>query len=1063
MGDNNWKFQGSKEDQTQRISKSIFVTNFLEHFTAKDLWNVCIEYGIVIDVFIPFKKSKLVNDLLLFDSLRIHRNNSARPAKLNVGNASGSFAHVLKSGTQHIATTDHTSPAMVLDDSCFSERDVSMSLMGKVKDVTSLPNLYLILKKEGFRELNLTYLGGLWVLIDMDSEDAIEKIKKHTGVGSWFSVLKLACNSFVSDDRIIWISLEGLPLKVWSRNTFVKIASKWGDMVEWEISDDDNSLNCKVHWIRAKEMKAWSPFFHEGSTNSTNDEESEGEDARSLCGTKNDSDSNIERVSESSCMHEKDILYDNAKNTPSMEPISSEDPFGIYDILNKKTENVEQSKEEELKYPPGFTPNTEKMEEQYAKNEGANVEVENVTVKPISSKPNNSFSQGSVFSRDIYGLHKNKTGGSILEVLDEIVKVIQTMRYNMEALQETKMERMKLFTIKDLWGNFAFDYACSPSVGNSGGILCVWDPRLFVKDNVSSSDYFLAARGTWIPTSTKLLIISVYAPQELTEKRELWDYLRLMIDRWNGEYIILGDFNEVRSENKRFGSSFNIQGANAFNNFIALASLIDLSLEGYAFTWAQKLANKMSKLDHFLISKGVLSLFPSLSALCLDRHLSDHRPILMRELNVDYGLTPFRIFHSWFEMEGFDKVIEETWMNTNVEETNAIIKLKRKLQALKAAIKNWSSNAKSCSYKAKTTTQKKISDIDKLLDQGRSNEEILNTRAILLKELQDINTAEFVEMAQRAKIRWAIEGDENSKYFHGILKQKRSQLAIRGFLVDGEWIVDPSMVKNEFFTHFSNRFLKPISFRIRPIQLQANRLSVDQIKELECYVSQDEIKRAVWDCGTNKTPGPDGFSFEFFRRYWHFLEDDIIVAVKEFFSLGTFPNGCNVSFITLIPKIQDAKDLISEVQSAFITNRQILDGPFILNELLSWCKHKKLKAMLFKVDFEKAFDSVRWDYLDDLLKMFGFGNKWRGWINGCLKSAMGSVLVNGNPTSEFKFHKGLKHGDPLSPFLFIMIMESLHLSFRRVMDADLFYSISINNTLTISNLFYADDDVFVGK
>ncbi|GJU22777.1 UvrD-like helicase, ATP-binding domain, P-loop containing nucleoside triphosphate hydrolase [Tanacetum coccineum] len=179
MGDNNWKFQGYKEDQTQRISKSIFVTNFPEHFTAKDLWNVCIEYGKVIDVFIPFKKSQ--------------------------------------AGTQHIATTDHTSPDMVLDDSCFSERDVSMSLMGKVKDVTSLPNLYLILEKEGFRELNLTYLGGLWVLIDMDSQDAIEKIKKHTGVGSWFFVLKLACNSF--------------------------IASKWGDMVEWEISDDDSSLN----------------------------------------------------------------------------------------------------------------------------------------------------------------------------------------------------------------------------------------------------------------------------------------------------------------------------------------------------------------------------------------------------------------------------------------------------------------------------------------------------------------------------------------------------------------------------------------------------------------------------------------------------------------------------------------------------------------------------------------------------------------------------------------------------------------------------------------------------
>ncbi|GKE14006.1 RNA-directed DNA polymerase, eukaryota [Tanacetum coccineum] len=150
---------------------------------------------------------------------------------------------------------------------------------------------------------------------------------------------------------------------------------------------------------------------------------------------------------------------------------------------------------------------------------------------------------------------------------------------------------------------------------------------MFTKDHVSISDYFVALMGTWIPSSSKLLIISVYAPQELSEKRALWDYLHLLISRWDGETVLMGDFNEVRSEQERFGSVFNQQGANVFNNFITSNGLIDPPLDGYAFTWTHKSASKMSKLNRFLFSEGLLESFPHLSAICLDKHLSDHRPI----------------------------------------------------------------------------------------------------------------------------------------------------------------------------------------------------------------------------------------------------------------------------------------------------------------------------------------------------------------------------------------------------------------------------------------------------
>ncbi|GKA72771.1 RNA-directed DNA polymerase, eukaryota [Tanacetum coccineum] len=226
-----------------------------------------------------------------------------------------------------------------------------------------------------------------------------------------------------------------------------------------------------------------------------------------------------------------------------------------------------------------------------------------------------------------------------------------------------------------------------------------------------------------------------------------------------------------------------------------------------------------------------------------------------------------------------------------------------------------------------------------------------------------------------------------------------------------------------------------------------NTLSSDQRDDLEIEVSNEEIERAVWDCGIDKSPGLDGFTFGFYRRYWKIIESDVVAAVSFFFDQGVFPNGSNSSFIALIPKSSDANmvkdyrpisligslykiiakilanrlvnvlgNLVNEVQSAFVADRQILDGPFILNELLQWCKSKKKKSLIFKVDFEKAYDSVRWDFLDDVLKNFGFGERWCGWIRGCLKSARGSIIVNGSPTEEFQFYKGLKQGDPLLRF-----------------------------------------------
>ncbi|GJU12941.1 putative RNA-directed DNA polymerase, eukaryota, reverse transcriptase zinc-binding domain protein [Tanacetum coccineum] len=134
----------------------------------------------------------------------------------------------------------------------------------------------------------------------------------------------------------------------------------------------------------------------------------------------------------------------------------------------------------------------------------------------------------------------------------------------------------------------------------------------------------------------------------------------------------------------------------------------------------------------------------------------------------------------------------------------------------------------------------------------------------------------------------------------------------------------------------------------------------------------------------------------------------------------------------------------------------------MLSEIMSWYKKKKRNLMLFKVDFEKAFDTVSWKFLDHMLSSLGFGNKWHRWINVCLHSARASVLINGSPTSEFSIKRGLRQGDPLSPFLFIIVMEGLHIALKNAVSSGLIQGASIGESgYNISHLFYADDVVII--
>ena len=351
---------------------------------------------------------------------------------------------------------------------------------------------------------------------------------------------------------------------------------------------------------------------------------------------------------------------------------------------------------------------------------------------------------------------------------------------------------------------------------------------------------------------------------------------------------------------------------------------------------------------------------------------------------------------------------------------------------------------------------------------------------------------EEISWRQKSRELWLKDGDKNTGYFHKMANAHRRRNCLGKISINGKMIEKEADIKVGMIDAFKNLLSASSEWRPSLPDLSFNEIGIEVASKLEEVFSEEEIWTAISGLNGDKAPGPDGFPLAFWSFSWDFVKAEVLGFFKEFHEQGKFVRSINATFLVLIPKKQNVADLkdlrpislvgglykilakvlanrikrvmskvISPEQSAFVEGRQILDAVLIANEAVDTIIRRKESGIVCKLDIEKAYDHLSWEFLIQVLEKMGFGKRWVSWVKWCISTASFSILVNGSPAGFFQNSRGLRQGDPLSPYLFVIGMEALSRLLNRAVDGNFLSGSQIVGRdgvgSVISHLLYADD------
>ncbi|KAA3477129.1 reverse transcriptase [Gossypium australe] len=614
------------------------------------------------------------------------------------------------------------------------------------------------------------------------------------------------------------------------------------------------------------------------------------------------------------------------------------------------------------------------------------------------------------------------------------------------------------------------------AMSSKGGLSLGWKGNSLVSFK-SFSSFHIDVEIQDNDCSAKWRLTRFYGNLIERDRRESWNLLRQLIGDHNIPWIVLGDFNEITSSfEKRGGRLRSERQMLDFRMVLEECNLIDLGFIGRWFTWERgrvKVTNIRERLDHGVVTLNWMELFPNYQIEYLTHSFSDHCPLLLDTMGgsrIDQQHKE-RKFH--FEAKrclesSFEGLVRRWWEDTSESIPN-------KLEIMGHSLLKWSKLSSRVERRNRFQLEQRLG--------GLYSQDISDDVLAEIVEVQlDLNLEadkEELYWEQRARVNWLKNGDRNMSFFHKMAGQRH----FRGRIFE---VVDENGVRHsapEDMVKVASDYFVDL-FTASEMGLDEHLFSLVEKKVTNCmnesllkHFTKEDIWNAVKLMPPLKAPGVEGFSAIFFQRYWHIVGPEVSrycgqMEIGDINKTRIVPISLSNVVYKIIAKVLVNRmsdilgECINEAQGAFIPGRLISDNVLIVYEVLHSLKMKKSGKkghFALKLDISKAYDRVEWDFLARMMKALGFHVDWIVLIMRCVSSVSYSICFNGRDSEWFSPSRGLRQGDPLSPYLFLICAEGFSTLLEDAKQRGRMGGAPIGREkLSINYLFFADDCILFG-